>query len=120
MDPAPAVATAADKQLIKLVLWNIDGTLTSSRHVDGVAGGPLLEACSRCVGYVSKGDLSFAGKTDQIAIRELLEHNDIVASSDLVQQIMKQLSEVMEEGISSGNFKCVSTLTSTAAFSTQS
>eukprot|EP01051_Picozoa_sp_SAG22_P005974 SAG22_NODE_374_length_11548_cov_6.893615_2_plen_323_part_00 len=103
MDAVPA---AKAPWRTKLVLWDIDGTLATSQHADGVpAGGPLLAACSEVTGVaIQKGKLSFSGKTDPLIIRELLLANNVEPTADVVHAIMQALPRIMGDGVVDGKF----------------
>ena len=108
MQSVPAAGSAAPKRM--LVLWDIDDTMTRSAHVSGIAGGPLLQAVSEVVGRpISKGEVSFSGKTDTANIRALLAANavdvDPQARADVEHRVFQALPEIMAAGVADGSFK---------------
>ena len=103
-----AAAAAAPKRL--LVLWDIDDTMTRSAHASGIGGGPLLQAVSEVVGRpITKGGLSFSGKTDAANVRALLAANgvdvDPQARADVEFRVFQALPAIMAAGVAEGSFK---------------
>nr|CAB3262632.1 uncharacterized protein LOC100181103 [Phallusia mammillata] len=92
----------------RLLLFDIDGTLTHSAHKD--AGNPILNALSASFGQtITRNGIAFSGGTDPSICRELLTGNGILPSNcmeyDLkILEAFKLLPGIMKDGMKNESY----------------
>nr|XP_039249072.1 uncharacterized protein LOC120326790 [Styela clava] len=94
----------------RLLLFDIDGTLTKSHYKDSVNGHPMARALSEAFGKsIKRNAISFAGGTDRSIIRDVLQGNGITEDNTTdyekrVIETLRILPEFMRTGIAEGNY----------------
>lgn len=94
----------------RLLLFDIDGTLTQSHYKDSEKGHPMSQALSKVFAKdIRRQNIRFAGGTDGSIIREILRANGITEENtadyqEKVLETYRVLPGLMKKGVSEGNY----------------
>jgi phosphoglycolate phosphatase len=77
---------------MKLVLWDIDGTLVDSARLGGEA---FFEAFERVVGHAPTSTVPFAGRTDLEIAHDLFATEGVNGAEDLLESFEEELVSAM-------------------------
>lgn len=92
----------------RLLLFDIDGTLTTSHYKDPISSHPVAQALTEAFGQdIKRNSISFAGGTDQSIIREVLASNGITEDNssnyqEHVKHALQLLPHYMKKAVKEG------------------